>query len=274
MRKITSLTLGFSFLIMNYTGIMLYFVPKGKIAYWADWHLFGLSKTQYADLHTTSMVSFLFFAILHIFYNWKSIVNYLKDANKKVSFTKKEFLVAFGLNLIFILGTLFMLQPFKAFLDLQTSIKDNWTKEYGEPPYGHAEETKLKVFCKKLNIDYNEASEILTSHNIKFKDDDSLLEIGNKNNISPSHIYKLINKTSSSQKVGTKFPHKNSSDIPSRLGRKTLQELSDMQKIDLKKAIAALKEKGLEDIDSDNKIKNIADELEIMPIDVYRLLTK
>ncbi len=266
MKKITSLSLGFAFLIMSYTGVILYFVPKGKVAYWADWHLFGLTKTQYGEIHTTSMVTFLFFGIFHIYYNWKPIVSYLKDKQRKISFTKKEFLIAFGLNLIFVLGTLFMTQPFKAFLNLQESIKDGWTQEYGEPPYGHAEETKLKVFCRKMGIDYSEASEILTAKNISFKAQESLLVIGKNNNISPSHIYKLINK----KKVSS---IKKTSDTPSRLGRKTLQELSDMKKIDLKKSIAILKAKGLSDISGESRIKNIADELGVTPIDVYKSLS-
>ena len=265
MKKITSLSLGFAFLIMSYTGVMLYFVPKGKVAYWADWHLLGLSKTQYGEIHTTSMVTFLFFGLFHIYYNWKPIVSYLKDKQKKVSFTKKEFLIAFGLNLIFVLGTLTMVQPFKAFLDLQADIKDGWTKEYGEPPYGHAEETRLKVFCKKMGIDYGEASEILTAKGIEFKAEDSLLLIAKTNALSPNDIYILIGKKKSSLS-------KKQSDVPSRLGRKTLQELSDMKKIDLEKSLALLKAKGLSDIDKESRIKSIADELEVTPMDVYKLL--
>ncbi len=46
-KKFTSLSLGFSFLVMSCTGVMLYFVPKGKVAYWSNWHMFGLSKSQY-----------------------------------------------------------------------------------------------------------------------------------------------------------------------------------------------------------------------------------
>ena len=84
-RKATSLTLGISFLIMSYTGIMLFIVPKGKVAYWVDWHLFGLSKEQYGELHTTSMVVMLIFSGLHIYYNWSAIVNYMKNKSKKIS---------------------------------------------------------------------------------------------------------------------------------------------------------------------------------------------
>ena len=269
MKKITSLSLGFAFLIMSYTGVILYFVPKGKVAYWADWHLLGLSKTQYGEIHTTSMVIFLVFGILHIYYNWKPIVSYLKDKQKKVSFTKKEFLIAFGLNFLFVVGTLYMIQPFKAFLDLQEGIKDGWTQEYGEPPYGHAEETKIKIFCKKMGINYDEASKLLTSRNIIFKADETLLVIGKNNNISPSDIYKLISKT----KVVKKVSNKDGASIPSKLGRKTLQDLSDMQQINLDKSISILRAKGLSDIDSQSKIKNIADELSITPTDVYKILT-
>ncbi len=268
MKKITSLSLGFSFLIMSITGVMLYIVPQGKIAYWADWHLFGLTKGQYGEVHTTSMVTFLGFGILHIYYNWKPIVSYMKDKSKKVSFTKKEFLIALGINLLFVVGTLFMVQPFKAFLDLQENIKDGWAKEYGEPPYGHAEETKLKIFCKKVGINYEEASKTLKAKNIKFEANHSLLKISKNNNMAPNDIYKLIN-------TNKKFkPSKKPEGVPSSLGKKTLQDLSDLKKIDLPKAISTLKAKGLNDVDANSRVKNIADDLGMMPLDVYKLLTK
>lgn len=79
MRKITSLTLALSFLLMTYTGIMLFLCPHERVAYWSDWHFLGLTKSQYGDLHTASMIVFILFGILHIYYNWKPIVSYLKE---------------------------------------------------------------------------------------------------------------------------------------------------------------------------------------------------
>ena len=268
-KKLTSLSLGFSFLIMGYTGVVLYFVPKGKVAYWSDWHLFGLSKSQYGDIHTTSMLTFLLFGILHIYYNWKPIVSYLKDNNKKVSFSKFEFLIALGLNILFVIGTIYMIQPFKAYLDLENSIKDYWAKEYGEPPYGHAEETKLKVFCKKMEIDYTKAIALLNKNNIIYNEDESLLSIAKHNNTNPKEIFDIISKT---KKKSTQ--NLNYSSIPSNLGRKTLEELSNMGKIDLKRTLNILHTKGLKKISKEDKIKNIADKMEMMPIDLYGLITK
>ncbi len=290
MKRVTSLSLGISFLIMSYTGIMLFIAPHGRVAYWSDWHLWGLTKTDYGNIHTTAMVVFLIFGILHIYYNWKLIVKYLRNKQKKISFTKKEFLAAFILNLVFFLGTLFAIQPFQGFINMGEAIKDNWTKTYGEPPYGHAEETKLKVFCKKQKLDLNKAKENLKAKNIKFKENDSLKTIAKNSNLAPSDIYKIISKDNkkSNIKIKTdktksktdKIDSNNNEEIikdentPSKLGRRTLKELNKMKKIDLDRAIKILKDKGISDAASDNRLKNLADELEITPLEVYQLIKK
>ncbi len=46
-RKTTSLTAGLSFIAMVMTSVILYIVPQGRIAYWSDWRLLGLSKEQW-----------------------------------------------------------------------------------------------------------------------------------------------------------------------------------------------------------------------------------
>lgn len=263
MKKITSLSLGFAFLIMSYTGIMLFIVPHGRVAYWSDFHLLGLSKTQYGELHTNAMLLFVFFATLHIYYNWKPLISYMKDKSKKISFSKKEFLIALSINLIFVLGTLTMTPPFKTFLDFGEGIKDYWSKEYGEPPYGHAEETKLNVLCKKLHIDLEEAKKKLENKGISFKESDTLKSIARENNTSPSAIFKLIEN---------KNIDKQGSDIPSNLGRKTLNDLHEMGKINLTQALDTLKAKGLKDVKSDTKLRHLADELGIEPLELYKLI--
>ncbi len=56
MKKITSLSLGMSFLIMTYTGIMLFLCPHGRVAYWSDWHFLGLSKNQYGGFEGSIII--------------------------------------------------------------------------------------------------------------------------------------------------------------------------------------------------------------------------
>ncbi len=45
MHKITSLTALISFLLLVLNSIVLYITPHGRIAYWADWRFWGLTKT-------------------------------------------------------------------------------------------------------------------------------------------------------------------------------------------------------------------------------------
>jgi hypothetical protein len=265
MKKITSLSLGFSFLIMSYTGIMLYIVPQGKVAYWVDWHLLGLSKTQYGELHVTSMFTMLIFGVLHIYYNWKPLMSYIKDTSKKVSFTKKELLISFGLNAFIVISTLYMIQPVKSLLDFEEYVKDSWAKEYGEPPYGHAEESKLSVIAQKENFDLEIAKERLTNKNIRFNDDDTILEIARANSLTPSAVYAIMNPMSQvvDKPEGT----------PSNLGRRTLGELDKMGKIELEKVLSFLKKQNI-DAHSDTKVKQIADELETTPLELYKKIRK
>lgn len=265
LKKITSLTLGISFLIMTYTGIMLFIAPHGRVAYWSNWHFLGLTKNQYGDLHTTSMILFMLSAVLHIYYNWKPLMSYLKNSAREITFTKKEFLIAFLINFIFVVGTLFMLQPFKVYLEFEESIKDSWIKDYGEPPYGHAEETKLSTFCRKMNIDLKKAKQALNEHNIIFKENQSLKTIAKNNHTTPNDIYKIIQGFTI-----------NSSTMPIKrgFGRKSLKELCKEEGWRIDQAMKILKQNGAIEPSKDSRIKNIADDMGVTPFDIYNLLKK
>ncbi|MFT7003174.1 MAG: biotin operon repressor [Sulfurimonas sp.] len=261
-KKIISLTLAFSFLIMSVTGIMLYIVPKGKIAYWANWKMFGLTKTQYADVHMTSMILFLVVTIWHIFYNWKPIVSYLKDSTRKITFFKKELLIALTLNILFVGGPLMNVQPFQSILDINNNIKNYWEREYGSPPYGHAEESSLKSFSKRLNIDAEDAIARLKEKGIKIDSSkQTLIQISEQNSISSKALYNIIKPKQSSSKNGKiEF-----------LGRKTLDELANLSEINLEKSIIYLQKEGFE-ASSQTRMKKAANALETTPFELYEKL--
>jgi hypothetical protein len=149
-RRIISLTTFLSFIFLALSGIMLFFSPRGRIANWGGWTLFGLSKEQYSAIHTTFMVLFLVTGIWHIVLNWRPIVGYLKDRSKKIRVFTPESSVALGLALIFLVGPLAGIPPFSQFLNLGEGIKDYWESTEGNPPWGHAEESRLDVFCRRI----------------------------------------------------------------------------------------------------------------------------
>ncbi|MBN1839869.1 MAG: DUF4405 domain-containing protein [Campylobacterales bacterium] len=128
LRRFISLSLFFSFLIMSYTGIILFLAPKGRVANATNWELFGLDKTQFSNLHVSVMVLFLIGMLFHIYLNWNALFNYLKNKSREVSLLNKEFLLALGINLLFVIGTLLYWVPFETFFDFQDQLKSSWEK--------------------------------------------------------------------------------------------------------------------------------------------------
>lgn len=262
MRKITSISIAISFLVMTYTGIMLFFTPKGKIAYWTDWSLFGLTKDQYGNIHTTSMVLFVLFTALHIYYNWTPLVNYLRGKTQKISLLNGNFIVAVILNIAFVAGTLFAIPPFQTLLDFGEDIKDYWERTAGSPSYGHAEESTLARLSKDIGQDPKKALNLLKEKGLKASPDQDIETIAKENNMSPLEIYKIIKPKTSKSKIEEKI---------TSLGRKTLGDLEEMKKIDLKKSIKYLKSKGFE-ADKNSRMRKAADALDMSPHELYEEL--
>jgi len=192
-RKIASLTAALSFLLMVLTSIVLYIVPHGRVAYWADWRLWGLSKSDWGNIHINLGLLFLTALFLHIYYNWKPLVSYLKDKSKQIKIFTPEFNVAIVVTIGFAVGSCFLVPPFSWVMTLNDYIKDAGVEKYGEPPYGHAEQSSLKTFCKKMNLDIAKSMELLHQAGYSAENGDiTLEEIGRSFNTPPQQIFETI----------------------------------------------------------------------------------
>ena len=123
-RRVTSLTALLSFILLLITIIVLYIVPQGRVAYWADWRLWGLTKSQWGNIHINVGLLFLLSIFLHIYYNWKALLNYLKDKAKNLKVLTREFNVALVLLCLFGVGTYLEVAPFAWVLQLNAHFKN------------------------------------------------------------------------------------------------------------------------------------------------------
>ena len=193
-RRFISLTITFSFLVMSYTGIILFLAPKGRVANWTNWELFGLDKTDYTHLHVTFIVLFLFGMIFHIYFNWSSLINYLKNKARTFSLLTKEFLLAFGINVLFVLGTLYYWTPFDQFLDFQDDLKAMWEKKVDKAPYNHAELSTLEEFAQKMGCDVSVMIAELNAKKLRgIESTKTINQIAKENGKSPAQIFDIIN---------------------------------------------------------------------------------
>ena len=267
-RKITSLTAFLSFIVLLLTSIILYIVPHGRVAYWSDWHLWGLTKTQWGNLHINVGFLFLLSMFVHIYLNWKPIVNYLKNTSKNLIVFTGDFNIAMVLLTMFCLGTYFEIPPMSWILNLNESIKEAGIAKYGEPPYGHAELSSLKVFAKKTELDLDESLEWLRKAGINFQgESQSVLEVAELNQMTPKEVYNAMKPDPVESNQTPSLPK----NPQPGLGKKTLNELCEQYRLDIAEVIQILKDDNIV-AEENMSLKAIAENNQMSPIDVYTIL--
>ncbi len=195
-RVLTSLCSLSAFVVAGLSGLILYLVPQGRIAYWTDWRLWGLGKTQWTDIHIIASIVFLVTAGFHIYFNWKPLTNYLGSKAAGMLRYRRELAASLVLGLWMVASGILALPPLSYLSVLSDTIKAAWvtSPEY-EPPYGHAELLSLKVFCDRLGIPLDRALAQLKAQGYELAAPSrSLKEIAAARGVSPLELYRVIKK--------------------------------------------------------------------------------
>jgi hypothetical protein len=267
-RKITSLTMLISFVLLIVTSIILYIVPQGRVAYWSDWHMWGLSKSQWGDLHINLGFLFLLAGLLHIYYNWTPIAAYMKNRAKELKIFTPSFVISLVLTLVVAVGTLFNIPPMSTILNFGESIKDAAAEKYGEPPYGHAELSSLKLFARQTGLDLAMAVELLKKAGIKMDDEkQTILAISKANNMAPKALANIMKDAKKGIESGTPFPD----TPPAGFGRKTFAAICTEYSLNIP---TITRELGKQNINADPQktIKQIAEENNMDPHAFFEVL--
>ncbi|MGB9934197.1 DUF4405 domain-containing protein [Thermodesulfovibrio yellowstonii] len=285
-RGFVSLLTAFSFVFAFISGIILYFTPQGRIAYWINWKFLGLTKTDWTNMHIIFCIVFMLTAFFHLYYNWNVLINYIYSKAKKAMNLKKELAIVCILVILSFIGSLKPFPPFSLIIDFSDYLKNAWIKspDY-EPPYGHAELLSLEEFSKRRNIDLRQATIALTQKGIKINSaKESIGLIAKNNRLSPLQIYEILKPlegkiTSVDSKAIEKSETKQAKTSKwtideiikefegKGLGKKTLKQICAENKIDLQKALAKLKNKGINAKEMDT-LREIADKNGTSPIEI------
>ena len=267
MRKITSLTALLSFILLILNSVVLYIVPHGRVAYWADWRLWGLTKTEWGNQHIIIGVLFLIAIFLHIYYNWKPIVAYLKNKARQFKLFTQEFNIALIISIICVVGAYVEVPPFNWVLDFGESIKNSATLKYGEPPYGHAELSTLKTFASRTGLELASSMTQLKKAGVRFENaDQTLLEIAKRNDMTPQQVYWAMKPE---QKPGTVKLLPNS---PQKgMGKRALADICREYNLDLSTVLKTFADSGIP-AGEDSTIQQIAEKHAISTAEVYQIL--
>ena len=124
LRRIVSLVLFALIFLMLATSAILYISPAGRVAYWSGWTLWGLTRTQWINLHVNLGLLFLVGGALHLWYNWRSITFYLKNRSRRMVVVTGEFAVAMTVTVVLLIGTQLALPPFEWIPAGSEALKD------------------------------------------------------------------------------------------------------------------------------------------------------
>lgn len=272
MKKVISLLAMLSFIMIFLTSIILYIVPQGRVAYWADWTLWGLSKEQWGAIHINTGILFLVSLLFHIYFNWKPMLSYLKNKNRTLILFTVEFNIALLITILVSVGTYAEMPPFSTVLDLSDRFKDDAAKKYGEPPYGHAELSSLKTFSNKMGFDLKQAMIRLKSAGIHLKNEmQTLQQISSANDISPQQLYQLI-KNENDQSAVPSLERKEMPENPiPGTGHQRLIDLCHQYNLNVKKIEREFKKLEIK-VDQNMTLKEIGELNQRGAIDIYEII--
>lgn len=277
LRKLIVLINAFSFLLMVISGIVLFFVPQGRIAYWIEWKFIFFTKNDWVDIHTASWFLFLICSFFHIYYNFKPLKYYLINRAKSIFLIKKEAVVSILIVFIFVLSAILKIPPIGLIINLNEEIKNFWAnKPNYDPPFGHAEEVSLKTIAKRMSLDLKLSVEELKKNGIVFEDENELIkEIALKNRKTPKDIYSIISKFKIKEEKDEFFEYTSVSVeekyTGTGIGKKTLKVFCDENKIDIDLSKEKLYRVGIE-MKEEDTFKEIAEKYKTKPIEILKVI--
>jgi hypothetical protein len=139
---ISFLTL-WEFLILVGTGIVMYIMPHGRIAYWTNWEFLGFTKDGWTGLHVVTAVLFLATIAFHLINNWNTLKCYFVQKKTPGIRLKRELLLSLAVIVVITGGMAAQLPPLWNLMTIEETIKNSWETQESRPPVPHAE--KLTV---------------------------------------------------------------------------------------------------------------------------------
>lgn len=276
-RGLTSFFTLFGFLIMSVTGLVLYIVPAGRIAYWVNWEMLGLTKTDWGNIHILSSVLFIMAGAFHIYFNWKPLMHYFRNKARKSVKLGRELIISLLISVWIITSAIWPFPPLSYLIDFNEWIKTTWIVEDAyEPPFGHAELLSLKIFTKKMDIDLDMAVRELKANGIQFDSVEETLEvIAEENRISPMELYIMIQKFEPApepEKLSAYTPESIEVEFSGTgIGNKTIGTFCERLGLDTTLALARLISAGVS-VGLNETVKAAAESVGTEPMEIMKII--
>ncbi len=266
-RGFTSVATTLCFLALAVTGVGLFVTPPGRVAYWTDWRLLGLTKDNWSAIHIWFGLLFLIASGFHIWLNWRTLLGYFKSTVTRRFALRREWALALILAVTVVSGTLLEVPPFSSLVAFNEMVKASWERRDERAPIPHAELLSLRELSSQANLDWEAMIARMKAKGITVDSPESILgDLARAHGMTPAELYNIAtgaNSAESSRHAGG----------GGGMGRKTLRQFCADEGLELAVALERLRAAGLE-ADAQMTMRDIATQGNLHPPDLRKILSE
>jgi hypothetical protein len=217
----------------------------------------------------TGAALFILVVVLHLFFNWKVLLGYLRLSRIPGLRLKRELAAAVLLGVLLVLGTLAGVPPLGNILELREDLKNYWERTSTLAPLPHAEELRLDELARQLDLPAEDVVTALEEEGFTEADPTQpFVEIAEANAVAPRDLYRTLR----AKHPSTRFLESRNGSGRG-MGRMNLGEFSTSQNVSLDRLIAILKMRGVV-ANASTSLRQIASSLDMRPGQMARWLAE
>lgn len=188
-KPFTSFIVTMAFVVIAFSGAVLFVAPPGRVANWSHWTLVAADKAAWQALHTIFSTVFLVAAAFHLYFNWNVLLAYVRSRASEGIRMKRELSAASLLSAGIFVMTLAGLPPVSTVMEVGETAKNSWAAPENEPPVPHAEELTLARFAEAAHLPVDRLVANLSQAGIAAGVDDTIGAISDRSGLAPKDLY-------------------------------------------------------------------------------------
>lgn len=286
-RPFVSVMLTVFFVVIAFTGAILFVTPPGRVAHWTGWTLLGLTKDEWIALHIGAGCVFLIVSILHLVFNWRPLVHYFRSRVSRRFAFRPEWVAALVVSIVLLAGMFYLVPPFSNLMTWNDRLKNSWEEAPQRAPVAHAELLSLKELAEVAKLDLVEVMVNLETAGIRVPSEEvNFGELAAEHGLPPDALYRVATGVSTGPGRGgqggggaggarggggTREAGGAGRGSGQGLGQMTLEQVCTQEGYELEEAIKTLKQWGFE-ATGQTTLRQIADTAGTTPREVLGLL--
>lgn len=132
-RSFVAFLVVFSFVVMLVSGMVNFLAPSGRVAREVGWTLLALDRVAWQSLHLSFAIVFVVAGVVHIAFNWKGLVHYLRDRTSHHLTARWEAVLALLISAWLAASAVLALPPASNLHDLTTQFRQTFWASQPSP---------------------------------------------------------------------------------------------------------------------------------------------